>query len=327
MGRGKGKGGKRDGKGGGRTEDRRGGGGARRADRAAAGPARWRPGPTPSPRKKSPSEVNDKDLAKELYKKYSSVHRRKIRVWQMICILSQFVDADVVQKVTSTLHTCLYRNNLPAVRQYLENFAIKIYLKFPTKIKEQLIPILLDQSMKPQALSSYVFIAANLILHTPESSDQLSCLNELLPPVITFLTAHHHSLRGFTQILVYRVLDKLLPACDTTVSEVVSLERRCLNAIKTYLHENADCRRLVDSRHSILGFWHSTLRPNGRLSPVAKPTTAASQGQPEQSSMILEDLGQQSSIYWSNMSPILHPCIPLPNAIVGSHQASAITSS
>ncbi|XP_031502513.1 uncharacterized protein LOC116265767 isoform X2 [Nymphaea colorata] len=181
----------------------------------------------------------------------AAVHRRKIRVWQMICILSQFVDADVVQQVTSTLHTCLYRNNLPAVRQYLENFAIKIYLKFPTKIKEQLIPILLDQSMKPQALSSYVFIAANLILHTSESSDQLSCLYQLLPPVITFLTAHHHSLRGFTQILVYRVLDKLLPACDTTVSEVVSLERRCLNAIKIYLHENADCRRL---RSSMQGF-------------------------------------------------------------------------
>ncbi|KAJ6961038.1 hypothetical protein NC652_000044 [Populus alba x Populus x berolinensis] len=41
------------------------------------------------------SAVNDKDLAKELYKKYSG------------------------------------RNNLPAVRQYLETFAINIYLKFP----------------------------------------------------------------------------------------------------------------------------------------------------------------------------------------------------
>ncbi|CAN6486747.1 unnamed protein product [Victoria cruziana] len=207
--------------------------------------------------------VNDKDLAKELYKKYSSVHRRKIRVWQMICILSQFIDADVVQQVISTLNTCLYRNNLPAVRQYLEIFAIKMYLMFPAKVKEQLIPILLDQSMKPQALSSYVFIAANVILHTPDVSDQLSCLKELLPPVFPFLTAHHHSLRGFTQILVYHVLDKLLPACDTTISDALHLERRCLNAIKTYLHENADCRRL---RSSMQGFLDA-FEPNIAATP------------------------------------------------------------
>uniref|UniRef100_A0A804LBT9 tRNA/rRNA methyltransferase (SpoU) family protein n=1 Tax=Zea mays TaxID=4577 RepID=A0A804LBT9_MAIZE len=78
------------------------------------------------------SAVNSKDLSKELYKKYSSVHRRKVRVWQMICVLSHYVEDDIVGEVTSSIHICLYRNNLPAVRQYLETFAILLYLKFPT---------------------------------------------------------------------------------------------------------------------------------------------------------------------------------------------------
>ncbi|KAL6974785.1 tRNA (guanosine(18)-2'-O)-methyltransferase, partial [Sarracenia purpurea var. burkii] len=76
--------------------------------------------------------VNDKDLAKELYKKYSGVHRRKIRVWQMISILSQFVDENILLKVTRSLHMSLYRNNFPSVRQYLETFAINVYFKFPS---------------------------------------------------------------------------------------------------------------------------------------------------------------------------------------------------
>lgn len=51
-----------------------------------------------------------------------------------------------------------------------------------------------------QALSSYVFIAANVILHESELAVQRKHLNELLPPIIPLLTSHHHSLRGFTQV-------------------------------------------------------------------------------------------------------------------------------
>lgn len=50
-----------------------------------------------------------------------------------------------------------------------------------------------------QALSSYVFIAANVILHASQPV-QHRHLNELLPPIVPLLTSHHHSLRGFTQV-------------------------------------------------------------------------------------------------------------------------------
>uniref|UniRef100_A0ACD5TSZ9 Uncharacterized protein n=1 Tax=Avena sativa TaxID=4498 RepID=A0ACD5TSZ9_AVESA len=148
------------------------------------------------------SAVNDNDLSKELHKKYSSVHRRKVRVWQMICVLSHYVEEDIIEQVTSSVHICLYRNNLPAVRQFLETFAILIYLKFPTLAKEQLVPIFHDNEMRQQALSSYVFIAANVMLHSRELAVQRNHLNQLLPPIIPFLTSHHHSLRSFTQVYV-----------------------------------------------------------------------------------------------------------------------------
>ncbi|KAG5523748.1 hypothetical protein RHGRI_030659 [Rhododendron griersonianum] len=190
--------------------------------------------------------VNDKDLAKELYKKYSGVHRRKVRAWQMLCILSPFVDKNIMLDVTCSLHVALYRNNLPAVRQYLETVAINIYMKFPSLAREQLVPIFQDYDTRPQAsiaLSSYVFIAANVILHA-SATVQSSHLVELLPPIIPLLTSHHHSLRGFSQLLVYQVLNKLLPPLDSNSHEIVTLERRCFEDLKRYLAKNSDCARI-----------------------------------------------------------------------------------
>ncbi|XP_020577528.1 LOW QUALITY PROTEIN: uncharacterized protein LOC110022769 [Phalaenopsis equestris] len=198
------------------------------------------------------SAVNDSDLSKELYKKFSGVHRRKVRAWQMICILSPFAEDDIVEKVTSNLHICLYRNNLPAVRQYLETFAIQIYLRFPKLAEEQLIPIFYDYKMRPQALSSYVFVAANVILHSRELSVQMKHFYNLLPPLIPFLTSHHHSLRCFTQLLVYQVLCKLWPSLRDCKSGFKSLEERCFEDMKLYLAGNVDCMRLRTSMEGFL---------------------------------------------------------------------------
>ncbi|KAK1306093.1 hypothetical protein QJS10_CPA10g01026 [Acorus calamus] len=196
--------------------------------------------------------INDKDLAKELYKKHSAIHRHKVRAWQMLCILSRFVDEDVVHDVTSKLHICLYRNNLPAVRHYIETFAIQVYLKFPSLTEEQLIPIFHDYNMRPQALSSYVFIAANVILHAHDLPVQIKHLNELLPPIVPFLTSHHHSLRCFTQLLVYQVLCKLTPVLEFNNLEALPLEKKCFMDLRSYLMGNTECVRLRTSMEGFL---------------------------------------------------------------------------
>ncbi|KAL9663396.1 hypothetical protein QQ045_018782 [Rhodiola kirilowii] len=194
--------------------------------------------------------VHDKDLSKELYKKYSAIHRRKTRAWQMICLLSCFVHEDIVQLVTDHLHICLNKNNMPSVRQYLETFAINVYLKFPSLVSEQLVPVLRDYDMKSQALSSYVFIAANIILHANDAV-QPRLLNELLPPIVPLLTSHHHSLRGFTQLLMHHVLCKLYPSYSSSSSEA-QLEKQCFRDLKMYLSNNLDCKRLRSSMEGYL---------------------------------------------------------------------------
>ncbi|VFQ70505.1 unnamed protein product [Cuscuta campestris] len=180
----------------------------------------------------------------------SMVHRRKVRACQMICILSRFVDQDIVHGVTHNLHACLYINNLPSVRQYLETFAIHIYMKFTSLVREELVPLLRDSKMRPQALSSYVFISANIILHSTGAA-QSERLSELLPPIIPLLTSHHHTLRGFSQLLVYKVLQTLLPT-NASYTMDLPLERKCFEDLKLYLKNNLDCARLRASMEGYL---------------------------------------------------------------------------
>lgn len=119
-----------------------------------------------------------------------------------------------------------------------------------------------------QALSSYVFIAANIILHGEKT--QFGHLDELLPPIIPLLTSHHHTLRGFTQVtlhqmenvflfvwtsefcnlslcimqvLVYHVLVKMLPDSNPGACSSMSLERKCFVDLRYYLAQNSDCAR------------------------------------------------------------------------------------
>lgn len=127
-----------------------------------------------------------------------------------------------------------------------------------------------------QALSSYVYIAANVMIHA-KAEVQHKHLDDLLPPLIPLLTSHHHTLRGFTQVffvlhltdffflvdlfpctvkflyiyviffknfqlLAYQVFCKLLPTVDSCSGSII-LEKRCLSNLKSYLESNPDCAR------------------------------------------------------------------------------------
>ncbi|KAL0834136.1 hypothetical protein Bca101_086025 [Brassica carinata] len=174
------------------------------------------------------------------------------------CQNQDYQDAIVAGKLFLLELLDAARNNLPAVRQYLETFAINIYLKFPPLVKEQLVPILQNYDTKAQqALSSYVFIAANVILHAEKMAQQTN-LRELLPPIIPLLTSHHHSLRGFTQLLVHRVLFRLFPPLESTSSQTIPLEKLSFENLKSYLDKNPDCSRLRSSMEGYLDAYDPT---------------------------------------------------------------------
>lgn len=191
--------------------------------------------------------VNDHDLAKELYKRKSAIHRKKVRAWQMLAILSRFLDSNILGEVDTLLTKAIERNNMPSVRQFLEIFGVQIYLRFPYLVEEHLLPLLHQHNMKTQALSSYVFIAANVVLHIHPPSLQLKMVSLIIPAVLPTMTSHHHNLRSFSQVLLFHVLSQFpsYSLSSSTVESVSSVfDSNCLQVLKKYLEVNEDCAKV-----------------------------------------------------------------------------------
>ncbi|KAL1536461.1 tRNA (guanosine(18)-2'-O)-methyltransferase [Salvia divinorum] len=144
-----------------------------------------------------------------------------------------------------------------------------------------------------QALSSYIFIAANVILHGKKIQSGL--LAELLPPIVPLLTSHHHTLRGFTQILLYHVLEKMFPDSNPAACSSMSLEGRCFVDLRYYLEHNSDCTRLRPSMDSYL----DSFDPIKSVSPAGIFTNRVEETREDLRSSMAKDAAaiQSESIY------------------------------
>ncbi|KAJ7549851.1 hypothetical protein O6H91_07G072000 [Diphasiastrum complanatum] len=199
--------------------------------------------------------ANDEDLSKELYKKKSAIHRRKVRAWQMLCILSHFVNDCTISRVVPMLELCLYRNNMASVRQYIEIFAVQVYLRIPSLVYDHLIPLLGDYNLKTQALSSYVSIASNVLMHISPMEVQQDMLKVIVPAIFPYITTHHHNLRSFSQVIIHEVLNRFAitkPYFRESYEGSLNLEQKCLQSMGAYLEGNSDCTRIRTSVEKFL---------------------------------------------------------------------------
>lgn len=109
---------------------------------------------------------------------YSEKHRVKVRVWQTLVVLLEFLDPnlytyefrklrqvhtkkDLIVDFNKHLWKIVALNHLPTVRQYIEIVAIKFTMCYPSISLEDplFIKTLLDPNTKPQVASSYLCIA------------------------------------------------------------------------------------------------------------------------------------------------------------------------
>lgn len=84
----------------------------------------------------------------------SQVHRRKVRAWQMICILSHFVEDDIVGKVTSDLHICLYVSFSPMAFKLFLNILASFTFRSLVEFCLYHFHILFNLSMKKSSFAN-----------------------------------------------------------------------------------------------------------------------------------------------------------------------------
>jgi len=200
--------------------------------------------------------LHDKELANEIYLRHTIVHRRKVRLWQLICALADFVTEESHAQVLRDVDTCLHLGNHSSVRQYIETFMVSILLRFPKHVTSLLEPALRDWSCRTQIMASYVMIAANVVLHNSEEARE-TYFQALFPHIVPWMASHHHNLRNFSQVIVHKLLREreswegpgsLLAELSLSDSEQDAVgNRRYLRQVWLFLSENPDCKKILEA--------------------------------------------------------------------------------
>ena len=94
--------------------------------------------------------LEDGELSRDVYLRHTILHRRKVRLWQMICVLAIFVTKENHSEIVVHADRCLNMGNHSSVRQYVETFMVTVLLKFPDCINSLLEPALGNWSCKTQ---------------------------------------------------------------------------------------------------------------------------------------------------------------------------------
>lgn len=130
---------------------------------------------------------------------YSDGHRVKVRAWQTLVVLLDFLDpatypgsADFIALVNKHLWKIIGLNHLQSIRAYIEIFMIKFALMYPQHSVEDplFVKTLLDPNVKQTVASSHLIIAGFILQHLPSGGVKTPLKQRLLEHMSGFLTSN-----------------------------------------------------------------------------------------------------------------------------------------
>lgn len=93
------------------------------------------------------------------YNAGSSTHRMKTRLWQALCVSSNFVcGTEGTASALASLGILLNRGNVASVRMFIESTMVKLFISKPDLMWEMAIPMVENYSERHEALPSYLLI-------------------------------------------------------------------------------------------------------------------------------------------------------------------------
>ena len=172
---------------------------------------------------------------------YSDAHRTKVRCWQTLVVLLDFLDpttiyapdrrallsqafggTDILRLVNKELWNVISLNHLPSVRSYIEIVVIRFSLAHPAMAIEdpKFVKTLLDPNMKITVASSYLVIAGFVMTRlspsavTGSATSVVQLKQRLLEHMSGFLTSNGAHVRCVSQYFIYLISkDPIMSKC------------------------------------------------------------------------------------------------------------------
>lgn len=172
---------------------------------------------------------------------------RKLRCWQALCVLSRHVSFALADQVNNLVWRAFVFPHLPAMRYYMELFAMRLLLAFPrVTIERYMVPLLQNYNLMPQVGASLLLVAGYAV-HSLclDGTSQLAGDKELsgmlVEAIVPWLNASH----GHTRILVQFLLAVVLPPYlhQHQVQQETG-DLAFLQQTAAFLSQNKECKRM-----------------------------------------------------------------------------------
>ena len=176
------------------------------------------------------------NLSRALYRTAGELHRQKVRLWQAVCTLVPYMDAECEAEVCEHIFVALRASDLASVRQYIELAAVGCCTRYASVLSRLVLPMLEDYSLDNAGVASALMVAAHASLCVPDVRERDECVSRLLPRVLPWTGVHHHNCRNLAQALLHTLLKAADARADNSLLE-------CLWRWQT---EHPDVRRFME---------------------------------------------------------------------------------
>ncbi|KAK9832125.1 hypothetical protein WJX74_000029 [Apatococcus lobatus] len=176
------------------------------------------------------------------------LHRQKMRLWQALCILSNFCTADDCTDNVQLVWAALQDGDVPGVRTYQEAILARFMLEGPELIDTLLLPTLKQFAKRPEGLPSMLLVGARMAMDIAPGQRQ-NLLTTLLPVFSAWTLEHHHATRTFAQAMLYELLRRFPGDCG------LPADAR-LQAMLEFLSSNQDAQRLTSVMEGAVAQFH-----------------------------------------------------------------------
>jgi len=203
---------------------------------------------------------------------YSEAHRMKVRAWQSIVVLLEYIDPvrsiynqpfrqarqqltgeDFIRVVNGHLWKSVGMNHLPSIRSYIEIVMVRFALMYPEYSVEDptFVKTLLDANVKANVASSHLTIAGFVMMKL-NSHTHLVLKQRLLEHMSGFLTSNGAHVRCVAQYFVHSVTSKdpqikaMLPTGILPLIEYLAKNKDTLKVIVRYEEEISRMESILD---------------------------------------------------------------------------------
>uniref|UniRef100_K3WD53 tRNA/rRNA methyltransferase SpoU type domain-containing protein n=1 Tax=Globisporangium ultimum (strain ATCC 200006 / CBS 805.95 / DAOM BR144) TaxID=431595 RepID=K3WD53_GLOUD len=185
--------------------------------------------------------------AQEEWKKQHMINSdgfgKKIRCWQALCVLSKHVHSGSIEAVSDGLWQAFVFPHLPAMRFYMEIFAMRMIMRFPqVTIQGHVVPLLQNCNLIPQVGASLLVVAGYAVSHHVHLESDPKLCDALLHAMLPWLNSSHGHTRTLVQFMLTTLLPQYLHQQQHATSK--SGDLRFLTETASFLSRNKEMKRL-----------------------------------------------------------------------------------